>query len=181
MEALIVGGGTGHNNVSAIKSLRYLAFEGVGSALKTLVGAFSGEFLNKLIINGASIGSLEGIQQAPKLSSLSLFYNRRLSDISDLTCLKETLTELDIEGCGKIKDFSALGQLKRLEHLRLVGSNVLPDLSFLQNMPQLQSLVLYMNIADGDLSCCLSIPYVNIKNRRHYNFRNEDFAKRNHH
>lgn len=34
-----------------------------------------------------------------------------------------------------------------------------------------------MNVEDGDLSKCLNVPYVNCKNRKHYNLKNKDLPK----
>ena len=174
---LVISGPQGHNNVHLVKGLRHLAFENGQPVSKTLAGAFNGEELETLSLTASTISSLSGLEQAKKLRRLELYYNRKLADISALTLVKDTLTELDIEGCGKIKDFSDLAQLHRLEMLRMVGNNTLSDLSFIRNMPNLKTFIFRMNVEDGDLSMCLPIPYVSIRNRRHYNLKDEDFSK----
>ena len=174
----LVVNGTGHNNVDILPGLKVLTFSGKQPASKTLVGSFQGADLEDLGIIESPIFSLVGLEQASKLKKMILAYNRNLEDISALECVRETLTELDIESCGRIKDFSVLEKLHKLENLRLIGRNVLPNLSFIRQMPSLKSFTFYMNAADGDLSMCLDIPFVQIQNRRHYTHKNEDFKKR---
>jgi len=178
LEVLIVNGAKGHNNVGSVKGLKCIAFESGQPIGKTLVGAFQGQQLEELSITQSAITTLDGLDQTPMLKTLKLYYNRRLEDIFGLASVKDSLIELDIESCGKIKDFSVLHELQNLEELRLVGRNVLPDLSFVRNMPNLKSFIFFMNAADGDLSMCLDIPYVSIENHRHYSHKNEDFSKK---
>lgn len=45
------------------------------------------------------------------------------------------------------------------------------------NSDNLKSFVFMMNVEDGDLSMCLDIPYVSIKNRKHYSHKDKDFLK----
>ena len=64
------------------------------------------------------------------------------------------------------------------QHLELMGRNKLPDLKFLEHMPNLRSFVFDMDVVDGDLSPCMQVPYVfSNKNRRHYNIKNKDLPK----
>lgn len=177
LECLVVNGPKGHSNVHTVRGLKQLAFENKQPIAKTLVGAFQGQELEHLSITQSAITTLDGLAQAPILKTLELYYNRQLEDISALLSVKDSLVKLDIESCGKIKDFSVLHELSYIESLRLVGNNVLPDLSFIRNMPKLKSFIFMMNVSDGDLSMCLKIPYVAIKNRKHYSHKNEDFLK----
>ena len=64
-----------------------------------------------------------------------------------------------------------------LEELRMVSSNKLPNLNFIYNMPKLKSFIFMMNTENGDLSMCERIPYVAIKNRKHYSHKDKDFSK----
>lgn len=177
LKELVISGPHGHHNVHLVKGLKHLSFENMQPITKTLVDAFDGDELETLSLTSATVSSLAGLEQAKKLRRLELYYNRKLADISALALVQETLTELDIESCGKIKDFSVLSRLHRLEKLRMVGSNTLPDLSFIRNMPSLKTFIFMMNVEDGDLSMCLPIPYVSIRNRRHYNHKDEEFTK----
>lgn len=115
--------------------------------------------------------------QAKQIRKIGLAYNSRLEDISQLSEVKETLVSLEIDTCGRIKDFTVLFELQNLEELRMVGSNKLPNLNFIYNMPKLKSFIFMMNTENGELSMCERIPYVAIKNRKHYSHKDKDFSK----
>jgi hypothetical protein len=178
LKELIINGPKGHQNIHLVKGLTHLALENGQPVSKTLAGAFDGEELDEISLTASTIGSLEGLEQAPKLRRLELYCNRKLEDISALKHVRETLTELDIESCGKIKDFSVLSKLHRIEKLRMVGNNTIPNLSFIQSMPNLKTFIFTMNVEDGNLDLCLSIPYVSVRNRKHYNHKDNELSKR---
>ena len=125
----------------------------------------------------SKLRSLHGIENAKKLKTMVLSYNRSLEDISALSVVRDTLTVLSIESCGKVRDFSVLNNLHKLEHLNLNGSNELPNLEFLRKMPNLKTFVFSMNVQDGDLTLCKSIPYASCKNKKHYNLKDKDLPK----
>lgn len=177
IERLAVSGRKGHENISSLKNLKVLYLEQGQPCGDSLLGTLDGEKLEKLVICQAPIKSLKGLEQAQNLSMLDLSYNRKLEDISALSAMCKSLRWLSIEQCGKISDFSSLAKLEKLEFLQLIGSNVLPDLDFIRRMPNLKSFVFKMNNADGDMTMCLNIPYVSIRNRKHYSHRDKDFSK----
>ena len=117
------------------------------------------------------------MQKSQSMQCLYLYYNRYLSDISALEKIKHTIKALRIENCPKIQDFSVLHNLHNLEFLIVKGSNTLQNLSFIKNMPKLRYLHLTMNVADGDLSVCLSLSYAKIKNRKHYTHKDSELPK----
>lgn len=174
---LVVSGAQGHQNVNMAESVRTLYFASGFPEADTLSGFVPGKDLQSLSICQAPIRSLDGIEVAGKLRRLELAHDRRLTDISALASIRESLVYLNIEACGKIKDFSVLSELKNLEFLFLKGANRLRDLSFLDDLPNLKHLHLTMNVEDGDLSICEKLPYVRIQNRRHYSHKNEDLPK----
>lgn len=135
--------------------------------------------LKSLDLLCCSTRSLKGIEKFP-LQALSVSYLRSLEDISDLAGCASTLRMLSIDACGKIRDFSCLQELVNLECLFLGGSNSLPDLSFINGMPNLKVLNFSMTIEDGDLTPCLRIPYATFgKGKRHYNLKDRDLPKSN--
>ena len=116
--------------------------------------------------------NLSGIEAFPELRFLYLWYCKNISDISDLASVKDSLEMLIIEKCPKIKDFSVLHFMKSLRWLSLFGSNTLPDLEFLKEMPNLLHFGFDMNVTSGDLSPCLQIPSAtSIRNRKHFNLK----------
>lgn len=134
--------------------------------------------LKSLSVTQCSIRSLEGISKVKALSELSLWYNRSLSDVSDLFHHDKSLRMLSIGSCPKIADFSFLEQFDNLEYLELSGSNSLPNLKFLSAMKALKCFTFDMNVLNGDLTPCLDIPCVHLlRNRKHYNLSNADLPK----
>ena len=134
--------------------------------------------IDTLDLTLSKIKTLSGIGYLKNMQCLYLYYNRSIFDISSLSLVKSTLKTLVIENCPKIEDFSVLYELEELEHLRLLGKNGIPNLSFLKNMKKLKTLTISMNVVDGDLSLCLGVPYVFImKGRQHYNYKDKDMQK----
>ncbi len=168
--------GAGHKNYNTIESLKDL---GISQYKDTdLAKMFCSSVLDSLMIIQCRIKTLNGIQKSKNMQCLSLYYNRSLSDISALSEVKDTLTSLRIENCPKIEDFSVLAELENLEFLDLRGSNSLPSLDFLKSMRNLKTFVFDVNVLDGDLSLCKDLSFVrSLKNRKHYNLRDDDLPK----
>lgn len=134
-------------------------------------------YLKRLDLLCCGTKSLKGIERFP-LQWVSLDYLRGLEDISDLSGCAGTLRALAIGACGKVRDFSCLHDLVNLEFLQLDGSQVLPDLSFLEKMPKLKVFNFSMTVGDGDLRPCLRLPYATFsKGKRHYNLKDKDLPK----
>lgn len=177
-QCVYASGAKGHKNLESVRGLRQL-YLGQGQPASKALSGFDFSKLTKLDLCQSPIRSLDGIEQAACLQKLRLSYCRSLEDIAALASVGESLTFLEIESCGKIKDFSSLYCLPNLENLVLFGSNTLPNLGFLKGMPKLKSFRFTMNVLDGDLSLCKNIPYVYCKNRKHYNLKNEALPKGN--
>lgn len=167
----------GHINVNQARGVKSLYFDCGFPDSCDLRNVIPGKELLELSICQAPIRSLDGIEDQHFLRRLELSYNRKLTDISALYNLRKSLVNLEIDTCGKIRDFSVLSELDHLEYLSLRGSNSLDDLSFLKKMPKLKCLLLTMNVADGNLGLCKNVPYVKIKNRAHYSLKDKDLPK----
>ena len=177
LKVLIIDGEKGHQNVQAAGTVETLAFVSDYPGSRNLSGFVPGESLVSFSIANSPIQTLDGIETASKLRRLELSCNRKLTDISALRHLRHSLAYLEIDSCGKISDFSVLSELQALECLILKGTNTLADLSFLKDLPKLKNLTFEMNVSDGDLSLCEHIPYVSIKNRKHYSHKDSDLPK----
>ena len=133
--------------------------------------------LKKLDLQSCGMKSLAGIGQYP-LETLFLDRMRGLEDISALSRCAGSLRHMSIEACGKIRDFSCLRYLHNLEYLNLQGSQVLPDLEFLREMPNLKVFTFSMIVANADLTPCLSIPYAYCSRmKRHYNVKEKELSQ----
>lgn len=162
------------NKLDSLKGLGVWSYGGKNGDLEDL---FSSTGLAQLQMISCKNSSLYGIERAEGLRCLYLHMNRRLEDISSLGKLGDTLTALRIEACPKISDFSVLHELKNLELLELTGSNSIESLDFIRSMPKLKTLILSMDVLDGNLRPCLDLSYIYVKNRRHYNLKDDDLPK----
>lgn len=133
--------------------------------------------LETIQLNDSRAKSLKGIGKFKNLKCLYLYYNKALTDTTEIAEL-DGLTALRIDNCNKIADFSFLKQLKNLELLHLCGKNSLDDLSFIRDMPKLKTLILSMKVLDGDLSQCTKLSYVYVETIcRHYNVERTDLPR----
>lgn len=169
----------GHKNFRQIETLKSLFVSGLSKCKDTdITQLFSSKQIDTFTFIQCKIKSLEGLQKSQKTQCVYLYYNRSLQDISALCKVKKTLKALCIENCPNITDFSWLGELENLEYLELMGKNELEDLSFLASMKNLKTLILGMNVINGDLTPCLRLSYVFLeKDRKHYNLKNSDLPK----
>lgn len=133
--------------------------------------------LQNVVVENSNITSLSGIKNAKNLKRLELLHNRKLQNIDELLDVKNSLVWLDIGNCSAITDYSVLSELHNLELLRLSGRKSIPTLDFVKDMPNLKCLVIMLDVLDGDLSGCTNIPYVAIKNRKHFSHSDKDFTK----
>lgn len=177
IETLHIRGKKGNQNLNKLHGLKDVSLSEGQPASKDLSDFLIMDDLMSLDICQSKLRSLHGIENAKKLKTMVLSYNRSLEDISALSAVRDTLTVLSIESCGKVRDFSVLNNLHKLEHLNLNGSNELPNLEFLRKMPNLKTFVFSMNVQDGDLTLCKSIPYASCKNKKHYNLKDKDLPK----
>ena len=178
LKRVTVCGAKGHKNLTCAKGLEMLSL-GEGQPVgKTLTG-LDVSALEELELCRSTVRSLEGIEDAAKLRNIRLLHCRALENLTALGNVGESLTSLELDSCGKVKDFSWLCQLTKLEHLVLCGSNTLPNLQFLEHMPRLKSFRFTVNVLDGDLSLCKGVPDVYCKNRKHYNLKHEELPKGN--
>lgn len=161
-----------HRNFQTLPNLKSLTLYRHKS--ESLNGVFCSRQLDTFSMIRCGIRSLDGIEHSPKMQCLYIYDDRRLSDISALEKVSGTLKHLHIENCSKITDFSVLEKLENLEYLHLWGSNTIPNLGFLKNLKKLTYFNFEVNVADGDLTPCFTVPCVCCKNRRHYNFKSSE-------
>ena len=163
-------------NFSQIPTLQSL--NATGMPAKKISELFSSKVLDTLQVTSCGIQTLDGLGISPNLQCLYLHHNRALHDISGLREVASSIRALRIVSCPKIKDFSVLHQLDNLEYLFLEGSNKIPDLSFIASMPKLKTLILNMEIMDGNLLPCLILSYVHCrKMKKHYNIKAKELPK----
>lgn len=168
--------GKGHINYEKVPTLEKLWLSSNKKHVN-LDGISCSKVLKEITLMSCKVQTLDGVGTYPQFESMNLYHNRALCDISALAGVSGSLKELTIESCPQIKDFSVLSSLENLEYLYLFGNNNLPNLDFLQNMKKLKVFNFTMNVEDGDLTNCLSIPCATCKNRKHYNLKDSQLPK----
>ena len=168
---------TGHIGCETVQNLKKLWISDK-KTIRDLSDLSCSDALQDVTFLGCGLRSLDGVEKHKMMKSLTLWHNYSLTDISALEYVADSLTELSIDACSKIKDFSVLKSLHGLEYLYLDGNNELPSLDFLEHMPGLKVFVFSMNVLDGDLSKCMNIPFVSCRNRKHYNIKDKDLQKK---
>ena len=169
--------GKGHLNFISLGNLKKLTVcqDGFSKNISQICNSHTLEYLR---IAESRLISLHGIGKLHNLRDLSLYQCRLLNDISEMAEVRNSLRDLSIENCPKIKDFSCLYHLSNLEHLTLFGSNKLPNLQFLKKMKRLKVFIFSVEVADGDITPCLGLPYAAMeKGKKNYNLKNKDLPK----
>lgn len=169
--------GEGHLNYEKVQTLECLEIsDDIHENLEWLSSCSN---VKSLSFVNPKLKTLSGIQTSNNIQRISIDYGRLLNDIYMLEYVSRSLRYLRLANCPQIRDFTCLHSLTNLEHLELVGSNDLLDLSFLNSMDKLKTLRFSMNIVDCDLTPCLQIPYVDFsKGRKGYNLKNSQLPKK---
>lgn len=169
--------GAGHVNLEKSEDLEILDISG-NKSFCDLQKFDSCKKLKEIRLFECGVKNLNGIENFQELETLTIGRCFSLSDVSMIASLSSSLKTLCIENCAKIEDFSFLFQLQNLEHLTLSGSNKLPDLTFIRSMKKLKLITFSMEVENGDLTPCLSVPYADcLKAKRYYNLSNKDLPK----
>ena len=166
----------GHCSLAALESLRSIQL--IGSDEQDLSNILGSKQLDSIYLLQSKAHTLQGLEKTRSLRCASFQHCRGLHDIDALQSAADTLTCLQISSCPKIQDFSVLNRLHNLEYLALFGSNALPNLDFIGNMPNLKTFLFSMEVLIGDLRPCLGLSYVySERNRRYYNVKEQDLPK----
>jgi len=135
--------------------------------------------LTSLMMLGAPITSLAGIESLKKLTKLRLGDLRRLQSLRGIERLT-ALQSLRVIACRKIGRIDEVASLINLRDLSLNNNGPIASLKPLDSIGKLESVMFYdsTNILDGDLSPLTRqehLSNVSFQNRRHYSHRREDF------
>ena len=119
---------------------------------------------------------LNGLKKMHSLCSLSISYQRKLSDVSELSFCTY-LESLWIEKCPKA-DLKTIPSVKNLRYLYYSSTKSLADLHWLSSFPRLQYLVLDAKIEDGNLKPLAKLKHCELMtDHKHYLIKNNDLPK----
>ena len=136
----------------------------------------SGSNLQALCLFSGKLQNLKGIESLHQLRSVSIANQRQLFDAH---CLESCcdLESLAIEKCSHLS-VSLLPALPSLRYLALIRTEKLADLSFLDNYPKLEYLILDVLVADGNMQMLSRFKHsVIMTDHRHYSEKNADLPK----
>lgn len=124
------------------------------------------------------LSSLDGMRRFQELRCLGLFALPRLSNLTPVESLADTLEDLDLKQCRRLSTLNPLGSLRKLRRLILEDCGRIPSLKAIADLPFLEELYFYGDtyVVDGDLAFLHAMPLksVSFQNRRHYSVRRED-------
>ncbi|HBG70028.1 MAG: hypothetical protein A2W93_07530 [Bacteroidetes bacterium GWF2_43_63] len=156
-------------HLESCAKLMHLSLTGYKPSCRSLIELPELPNIEGISLYKSNIATLNGIEKFQRLSELELYGLSKLEKIESLISLKESLTQIEIENCKKISDYYFLGELKKLQTLRISDSGQIENLSFIRKMTNLKFLSFVgTNILDGDISHCLHLDYVGFDNKRHY-------------
>lgn len=145
---------------------------------KDLLEMTSFPHLRDFFLFKTDITTLQGIERFINLRKLEIFSASRLDTIAPLQALSNSLQEIQIEKCKKIKDYEILGNVKSLRKIILSESGEIKSLAFVKELHNLEFISFWgTNVLDGDIKYCEGINYVGFDNKKHYTHKSEQFRK----
>ena len=130
--------------------------------------------LEELQLFEGNLKSLDFLKECIDLKKLELAYLPKLSNVSALASVCNSLEILDIDSCKNVDWQEELSSLKNLQKLMLRGVEI-ESIEWVKNMHKLQHLsIIDSNIISGDIKPAEGIKFVKIDNRHHYNYKFDD-------
>jgi Leucine-rich repeat (LRR) protein len=124
--------------------------------------------LEELDLVKSSIETLVGIDSLPALRKLELSYMRNLTTFESAALLP-ALEWLACERCPKIVDYSCLARAQKLRRVQLNSCAMIASLSFVRDMKALEHLrFVGTDVEDGDMSPLLRLQRVAFTDKRHF-------------
>lgn len=137
--------------------------------------------LEKLILLGASISELVGINSLSNLRSLRLAALRRISTLDPLEGLRQ-LDHLVVDTCRKVEK---IDPISKLANLRAISLDNLDEIESVASISEISTLVAFSfsgstNVLDGDLESLYirKMPFVDFRDRPHYSRRCSEFSQK---
>jgi hypothetical protein len=135
--------------------------------------------IEKIKITESNIEDLEGFK-SKQLKTFEAYHCRTLRSLIGLKDFADNLEELTLDYCKKIVDYESLEYGKNLKKIILGDCGDLPNLNWLRNLKNVKHFSFYnTKLLDGDVSPCFGIQYVSFRNSKNYNYKIEDFRKKN--
>ena len=159
---------------SKLEEINFSGFKPKEKNLKELLTQVN---LRSLTLIQTNIVSLVDISNLKELEKVSISYAPKLINVSELTKLND-LHYLEFDNCKNVNFYEIAKKLINLRHLMYHSSKSLPDIGFIDFIPNLEEFrFVDTNILDGNLEPCLKLKKVGFNNKRHYTHKAEEIRK----
>ncbi|MFT5424974.1 MAG: protein phosphatase 1 regulatory subunit 7 [Phycisphaerales bacterium] len=132
--------------------------------------------LEDLSIVQSPLTSIRGVGRFRKLKRLELSYLTKLESVAGIEELSGSrLERLECHVCKKIGDHAAARAVPSLRVLRYNDCGEIPDIGFLDDLPNLEDFrFVHTNILDGDLCPLLRLKSAGFFKKKHYSHTPEE-------
>ena len=170
LQALLCDAGDGMSAIERCFSLKFLNLTGFAGA--ELASLSSLAALDRMMLTGAKLQALCGVEGLQQLTSLELVGCRTLEKIAALSGAPQ-LGSLEVTGSRRVTDWHVVGELQTLERIRLESCGEIPCLPHLDRLERLREFFLVEKtvVLDDSLAALLSAPRLQrarFAKRRHY-------------
>lgn len=130
--------------------------------------------LTSLSINWSDIDNLVGLPSG--LTHFGIAYTRKLSSLNGLENSSESLQELCIENCPRLREYSSLSLCESINKLLICRCREIPDISFVNKMKLLRHFAFPgTDVQSHDLAPLKGVKSVYFDNKKEYNYKLSDF------
>jgi hypothetical protein len=161
-------------NVSSCKKLFWLWFDEFREDSLQKISALS--MLEYLNLYKTTIRNLEGFSLLTKVKEVHIDAAPRLESCAGISESNSNLAVVDIYNAKKLSDYRAIGNTSTIKKIFFTKTGDIPNLSFLNNLPDIESVVIGSKILDGDTSYLQKVPNVNFKDFPHYSHKLKDLT-----
>ncbi len=156
-------------------NMRNLTINGYNPSSKDMTELPDLPMLKELWIFKGNLISLEGLGRLP-LEFLWLYSLPKLTSVSAITSLSDSLRKLQIESCRRVTDFDSLRSMRALEKLMISECGSIPSIDFIKEIPRMVFFNFWgTNVVDGDLSPLEGLKFAGFDDKRHYSKKRKDF------
>ncbi|MDE1192510.1 MAG: hypothetical protein PW786_10265 [Arachidicoccus sp.] len=164
-------------NMDKCKSLKNLSLYGYNPKTKDCSSISNIPWIEKLKIVHSPINTLNGLEHFNQLKELELAYCSKLETLCCIENSKESLVTLFLDHCKGIKNIEYVTQFYNLRNLDY-KHGALSSIKFIKNMKALKSFIFVgTDVADGDITACIGLKFVNFSNKKHFSHTMEEIKK----
>ncbi len=133
--------------------------------------------LQYLSLYKTGIANLKGLEGLINLKELHIDSASKLLSLDGISVNNKLIEIIDIFGAKNLTDYSAIKKSVSLKKIRFGKTGNLASISFLKDLPKLESAMIGMKVEDGDMGYLKNISEVGFVDYPHYNLKMKDLKK----